>query len=79
MPDGYNVDELRAAAVASQEKVDQMVGGGGPASDAEAFVFDAEMIHIFAEQLVYVTEVLEQLTRRIESLEKQARSATAPS
>jgi hypothetical protein len=61
MPDGYNVDELRAAAVASQEKVDQMVGGGGPASDAEAFVFDAEMIHIFAEQLVYVTELLGKL------------------
>jgi hypothetical protein len=72
MPDEPDVNELRSAAVASQEKLDQMVGGGGPASDAEAFVFDAQMIHTFAEQLVSIAELLDQLTRRIESLETNA-------
>jgi phage shock protein A len=69
MRDEQDVNKLRSAAVASQEKLDQMVGGGGPASDAEAFVFDAQMIHTFAEQLVSMSELLDQLTSRIESLE----------
>jgi hypothetical protein len=69
MPSQQNVDELRVAADASQKKLDEMVGGGGPASDAEAFIFDAEMIHTFAEQLVSLSELLEELTRRVEALE----------
>ena len=76
MLDEKDVSELRAAADASQMKVDQMVGGGGPASDAEAFVFDAEMIHLFADQLVSISELLEQLTRRVEALETEARGAS---
>ena len=64
-----DVTDLRAAADASKKKVDEMAGGGGPASDTEAFVFDAEMIHIFADQLVSITELLGQLTRRVEALE----------
>ena len=72
MPSEENVDELRVAADASQKKLDEMVGGGGPASDAEAFIFDAEIIHTFAEQLVSHSELLEQLTRRVETLEAQA-------
>jgi hypothetical protein len=75
MLDEKDVNELRAAADASQKKVDQMVGGGGPASDAEAFVFDAEMIHLFADQLVSMSELLEQLTRRVEWLETQTGGA----
>ena len=70
-----DVTELRAAADASQKRVDEMVGGGGPASDAEAFVFDAEMIHVFAVRLVSITEVLEDLIRRVEELETQAGGA----
>lgn len=69
MPDE---EDLRDAATASQKKVDEMVGGGGPASDAEAFIFDAEMIQRFADQLVSITGHLDQLTRRVEALEAQA-------
>ena len=69
MSSAENVDGLRAVANESQKKLDEMVGGGGPASDAEAFIFDAEMIHTFAEQLVTISEILETLTRRVESLE----------
>ncbi len=72
MPGEHDADELRSAAHASQEKLEQMVGGGGPASDAEAFVFDAEMIHLLAEQMVTVTEAVEQLACRVESLEARA-------
>ncbi len=77
--DEEDVNELRAAADASQKKVDQMVGGGGPASDAEAFVFDAEMIHVFADQLVSITELLEQLVHRVEVLEMRAPGANQAS
>ncbi len=75
MADGHDAHELRSAADAAQQKLDQMVGGGGPASDAEAFVFDAEMIHLLAEQMVTVTAALEQLARRVESLEARADGA----
>lgn len=69
MPPDEDIDELRVAADTSQKKLDEMVGGGGPASDAEAFIFDAEMIHRFAEQLVSISELLQQLTERVERLE----------
>jgi ubiquinone biosynthesis protein UbiJ len=75
MPNEENVDELRAAADASQKKLDEMVGGGGPASDEEGFIFDAEMIHTFAEQLVSLSDLLEQLTRRVEQLEARSGGA----
>jgi hypothetical protein len=53
----------------SKELLDQMVDGGGPASDEEAFAFNAEMIGRLTDQLQSVSELLAQLTERVERLE----------
>lgn len=70
--------QLKAAADIAQRKLDEMIGGGGPASDAEAFIFDAEMIRLFADQLVSLTDLLQQLTGRVEALERRSGGDAAP-
>jgi low affinity Fe/Cu permease len=56
-------------ATEAQQVLDAMVDGGGPASDEEAFRFQAEMTHRFAHQLSHLSEEVRELTERLSALQ----------